>query len=171
MPTLAGRGFIFEGLRHTSYTVEYTENPDCFSHYTLPEILRLGERSEELSLEDLWQRGRRDLGTSEVTIEFSRDVIQKLTCPSCGEEEELLVPAGGVRFEEGRCRRDGHMRIVHTVNSYTGKEGYGDRSLAQMGLPRFDIFVARSAKREIGYLLEGDGERVLGRLAKGGARQ
>jgi|SRR5882724_829631 len=171
MPTLASRGFIFEGLNHTSYTVEYTENPDCMSHYTLSEIVRLGERSEELSLEDLWQRARRDLGAGEVTMEFSRDVIQKLMCPNCGEEEELLVPAGGVRFEEGRCPRDGHMRIVHTVNSYTGKEAYGGRKLAQMGLPRFDIFVARSAEREIGYLLEGDAETVLGPLAKGGARR
>jgi adenylyltransferase/sulfurtransferase len=171
MPTLASRGFIFEGLNHTSYTVEYTENPDCMSHYTLPEIVRLGERSEELSLEDLWQRARRDLGAGEVTMEFSRDVIQKLMCPNCGEEEELLVPAGGVRFEQGRCPRDGHMRIVHTVNSYTGKEAYGGRKLAQMGLPRFDIFVARSAEREIGYLLEGDAETVLGPLVKGGARR
>jgi hypothetical protein len=63
------------------------------------------------------------------------------------------------------------MRVVHTVNSYTGKEGYGGRNLGQIGLPRFDIFVARSDKREIGYLLEGDGESVLGCLAKGGARR
>jgi hypothetical protein len=171
MPTLAGRGFIFEGLNHTSYTVEYTENPDCMSHYTLPEIVRLGHRSEELSLEELWKLAGRDLGTSEVTIEFSRDVIQTLRCPSCGQEEELLVPAGGVPFEEGRCRRDGHMRIVHTINSYTGKEAYGSRKLDQIGLPRFDIFMARNAEREIGYLLEGDGEAVLGPLQKGGPRQ
>ncbi len=27
LPTLASRGFVFEGLNHTSYVVEYTENP------------------------------------------------------------------------------------------------------------------------------------------------
>ena len=29
MPILAGRGFIFEGLNHTSYKVEYSENPSA----------------------------------------------------------------------------------------------------------------------------------------------
>ncbi len=31
---LASRGFVFEGLNHTSYVVQYTENPDC--HKPLP---------------------------------------------------------------------------------------------------------------------------------------
>src|SRR5262245_39010093 len=39
--TLSGAGYIFEGLHHSSYRVEYTENPNCMSHYTLPEIVAL----------------------------------------------------------------------------------------------------------------------------------
>ncbi len=35
MPTLASKGYIFEGLHHTSYVVDYTENPECLSHYVL----------------------------------------------------------------------------------------------------------------------------------------
>jgi molybdopterin/thiamine biosynthesis adenylyltransferase len=27
LPTLAGKGYVFEGLHHTSYVTEYTENP------------------------------------------------------------------------------------------------------------------------------------------------
>ena len=53
MPTLSGSGFVFEGLNHSSYRVEYTENPDCMSHYTLAEIVALPERSAELTLEQL----------------------------------------------------------------------------------------------------------------------
>jgi len=32
LPTLAGHGYVFEGLNHTSYVVEYTTNVDCMSH-------------------------------------------------------------------------------------------------------------------------------------------
>jgi adenylyltransferase/sulfurtransferase len=168
MATLASRGFIFEGMNHTSYPVEYTENPDCMSHYTLREIVRLPERSQDLTIEELWKRAQQDLQSDEVTVEFSRDVIHKLVCPHCGEEEEQFIPAGGVRYQEGRCRGDGEMRIVHGVHGYAGRESFGGRKLNRLGLPPFDIFVARSAVREIGYLLDGDRETALGPLAAGG---
>jgi molybdopterin/thiamine biosynthesis adenylyltransferase len=169
LPTLASRGFIFEGLQHTSYTVEYTENPDCMSHYTIPEVVALPLRSADLSLHELFERAARDLGTCEITMEFSRDVIHKLVCPSCGEQQELFMAVGAVRFEDGKCPRDGQMRIVEPARGYTGVESYGARKLNQLGLPAFDIFVARNAHREIGYLLDGDRESILGPLAKGAA--
>ena len=83
VPTLDGKGFVFEGLNHTSYRVEYSENPDCMSHYTLPEIHQLPEESDQLRLDQLWQRAKSDLAAEDVSIEFSRDVIHKLVCPHC----------------------------------------------------------------------------------------
>jgi len=168
MPTLAGSGFIFEGLHHSSYTVKYTENPDCMSHYTIQEIVRLPLRSHDLTIEELWKRAQTDLASTEVLLEFSRDVIQKLACPHCGVEEEQFIPVGGLRYEQGRCPHDGHMRIVHTTHSFSGQEPFKARNLDQLGLPLFDIFLARSATREIGYLLDGDRETVLGPLAMDG---
>ena len=168
MPTLASSGFIFEGLHHSSYTVKYTENPDCMSHYTIPEIVRLPQHSHELSLEQLWRRAQADLASSEVILEFSRDVIQKLVCPDCGAEEEQFVPVGGLHYKQGHCPSDGHMRIVHTTHGFSGKEPYNSRRLDQLGLPPFDIFLARSGTREIGYLLDGDRETILGPLAREG---
>src|SRR5256714_2837730 len=62
LPTLASKGFIFEGMNHSSYVVEYTSNEDCMSHYTLPEIVHLPESSRELTLEDLRRRAQSDFG-------------------------------------------------------------------------------------------------------------
>jgi molybdopterin/thiamine biosynthesis adenylyltransferase len=169
-PTLDGKGFVFEGLNHTSYRVEYSENPDCMSHYTLPEIIKIGEKSDELRLEQLWQRAKVDLASESVTIEFSRDVIHRLACRHCGKEQELFVPVGSVSYEAGRCPDDGHMRTVEVVHGFTGSESFGSRNLNQLGLPLFDIFTARSGAREIGYLIEGDAAAILGPLANSGAR-
>jgi molybdopterin/thiamine biosynthesis adenylyltransferase len=169
VPTLAGKGFVFEGLNHTSYRVEYSENPDCMSHYTLPEIVKLEKRSDELSLEQLWQLAKKDLDADDVTVEFSRDMIHKLVCPHCGKEQDLFVPVGSVSYQAGYCPNDGHMRTVVPVHSYAGTEPFGRRKLSKLGLPRFDIYTARSASREIGYLIEGDAATVLGALGKGGA--
>jgi molybdopterin/thiamine biosynthesis adenylyltransferase len=169
LPTLSGHGFVFEGLQHSSYRVEYTVNPDCMSHYTLPSIVSLPQRSSELTLRELWQHASKDLGSAEVTLEFSRDVLHKLVCPHCAAEEVLFVPVGSVNFEAGRCPADGHMRVVHALHSYNGREPFGSRKLSELGLPPFDIFTVRTATREAGYLLAGDAPNVLGPLAKGGA--
>jgi adenylyltransferase/sulfurtransferase len=169
LPVLAGKGFIFEGLNHTSYKVEYTENPDCMSHHTFAEVVRLGEASRDLTLRQLLERARRDLGSQEAVLEFSRDVIHKLVCARCGAEEELFAAVGAVPFARGKCAADGQMRTVITAHAYSGEEPFGDRRLDGIGLPLFDVFTARSPEREIAYLAGGDEKQVLGQLARGAA--
>jgi molybdopterin/thiamine biosynthesis adenylyltransferase len=163
--TLSGEAFVFEGLNHTSYRVSYTESPDCMSHHTHRDIVHLEEKSGALRLHDLWERGAKELG-GEVILEFSREVIHKLSCSRCGVDEEVFVAVGSVPYETGRCPCSGEMRVVHTIHSYSGTEAFGERKLDQLGLPLFDVFVARNEERERAYLMNGDAHSVLGKLAE-----
>lgn len=169
LPVLAGKGFIFEGLNHTSYKVEYTENAECMSHYTFAEVIRLQEASRDLTLSQLLARARRDLGSEDVVLEFSRDVIHKLACPGCGAEEEFFAAVGTVPYSRGKCAMDGQMRAVITAHSYSGNEKFGGLTLDRLGLPLFDVFTARSPEREVAYLIAGDEKQVLGQMATGAA--
>jgi len=117
----------------------------------------------------LWQRAAKNLSSDQIVIEFSRDVIHKLICPACNQEQESFAPVGSVSYQDGRCPADANMRVVQAIHSYDGSQTFGSRKLTQLGLPHFDIFTARSADREIGYLLNGDAGLVLGPLAKEGA--
>ena len=162
LPTLASKGYVFEGMNHTSYVVEYTENSDCMSHYTLPEIVHLPKRSDELTLRELRERAQSDLGAEDVVIEFSRDVLHKFVCPSCHAEEAKFRAMGSIPFEAARCAKDGQMRTVISVHSYTGTEDFGERRLNELGLPILDLFVARYREREIGYIPYGDAVLLLG---------
>lgn len=166
LPTLASRAFIFEGLNHTSYVIDYTENPNCTSHYTFEHIVPLHYTSSELTLEGLRLRACADLGTRDAVIEFSREVISQLVCQNCNQAEEIFAPVGTLSYAHGRCPRDGHQRSVVTIHNYSGHEELGSRTLDQLGLPLYDVFVARSPTAEIAYLLEGDKKRVLGRVAE-----
>jgi molybdopterin/thiamine biosynthesis adenylyltransferase len=170
LPVLAGHGFIFEGLNHTSYKVEYTENADCMSHYTFSDLVRLHETSHELTLAQLLERARQQLGSEDVVIEFSRDIIHKLACPGCGAEEELFAAVGTVPYSQGKCAACGQMRAVITAHSYSGTETFGVRTLDRLGLPLFDVFTARSSDREISFLMEGDQREVLGQMAMGASQ-
>jgi hypothetical protein len=135
------------------------------SHYTFDEIISLPQQSSELTLKDLLARAREDLVADEVVIEFSRDVIERLECPSCYAVEEVFRPVGALSFEQGKCPADGHLRMVITRHSFSGNEPIGTKRLSELGLPLFDIFTARSAEKELAYLLAADGEQVLGSLA------
>jgi len=171
LPTLAGKGFVFEGLNHTSYVVEYTENPDCMSHDTLDTIVQLPQRSSELTLEQLRQRGKQDLAAEDAVIEFSRDIIDQLICPRCGASEDVFAPVGAIDRARGACPNcaqpdaEPQMRIVHTLTGYRGEPALAARTLDRLGLPLFDIFTVRSADSEISYCIAGDAPQVLGPLA------
>jgi len=162
LPTLASSGFVFEGLNHTSYKVEYTANPDCMSHFTFESITPLPHTSSEWTLEDLRRRGADDLGVQDVVVEFSRDIVHELECPACGTKEEVFAPVGRIRFEQGRCLKDGQMRVVKTIHSYDGSEQFGTRTLDRLGLPLFDLFTVRMGEKEKAYLMTGDKRAVLG---------
>jgi molybdopterin/thiamine biosynthesis adenylyltransferase len=166
LPVLAGKGYIFEGLHHSSYVVDYTTNPDCLSHYTLDEIVRLPQASHALTLQQLLERGRADFASREVAIEFSRDIIHKLVCPKCGETEECFVPVGAISYQKGPCPLDGTMRLVQTLSGFRGESELAQRTLDQLGLPLLDIFTARCGDREISYCLAGDAGSVLGPLGR-----
>lgn len=165
LPTLAGKGYVFEGMNHSSYVVEYTENADCMSHYTLPQIVHLRECSDELTLAQLHERARSDLRSADVVIEFSRDVVQKFVCPACNEEEELYQAVGSVPFERAKCHNDGQLRTVVALHSYSGEPELSGKPVSRLGLPLLDVFVARAGEREIAYIPHGDAQQVLGTLS------
>jgi adenylyltransferase/sulfurtransferase len=171
LPTLAGKGYVFEGLHHTSYVTQYTENPECMSHDTLERVIELPVRSSEITLEELAARGRKDLATDQVVVEFSRDVIHKLVCPRCGEEETVFAPVGAIDRARGQCAAcsaatsEPQIRIVQTLTGYNGEPELAERTLDSLGLPLFDIFTVRSAESELGYCIMGDAVAVLGPLA------
>ena len=169
LPTLCGKGFVFEGLNHTSYVVQYTENPRCLSHYTLDRISEIPQSSSDITLDDLLQLARADLGEQKVAIEFSREIIRALECPNCHTVEEVFAPMGKIGTERGKCPRDGHMRAVIPIHGFSGVEDFGARTLDRLGLPLLDIFTARSSSEEISYMLGGDTEQVLGSLASKGS--
>jgi len=165
LPTLASRAFVFEGLNHTSYLLEYTENPNCMSHYTVERVVELPQRSSQLTLRDLHVLACSDFGTENVVIEFSRDVITHLVCPNCKRRTDVFAPVGTLAYDDGRCPHDGDMRTVVTSHNYSGHEEIGSRTLDDLGLPLFDIFVARTSTAEIAYLIAGDREDLLGPLS------
>jgi adenylyltransferase/sulfurtransferase len=165
MPVLAGKGFVFEGMNHSSYVTEYTPCEDCYSHEVYDRVRVWPGASSNTTINDLHSYAKYLLKTDEVVLEFSREVIRALRCPECEETTEVFACVGSLSSNDGLCPHDGEMREVVTAYSFDGSENYGDKSIKEMGLPLHDVFVARSADHQIHLVIEGDRSAALGPLA------
>jgi adenylyltransferase/sulfurtransferase len=165
LPTIAGKGWVLNGLSMDSYLVEYQRKEECYSHDPLEEVVPLTVGGSDVSVGRLLEEARRRLGPT-AELELGRDVLEKLVCPRCRGEEALFASLGQVRAEKALCPHcPGVRREVCTFYKIRGGEAYLERTPAQIGLPPFDILIARSRDRALGLELAGDAAAVLGPLA------
>lgn len=165
LPTMQGRGWIFEGLSGDSYPIQYQRKAECYSHETLEEVVPLAQGVNDVSVAEMLAMARDRLGES-ATIEFAREMLERFVCPACGEDEFVFASLGTVRAAQAACPRcDGIQREALTFHRVDGSETFLDRSLYEIGVPPFDIVFARSRDRLIGFELSGDSRQVLGELA------
>ena len=169
METLAGRAWVYNGISGDSYTTVFQRKADCYSHDTLSEVIALDEGAGEISAADLLARAKEHLGPT-AKLELCREVLQKLVCPTCGAEEEMFASLGRVGADKAwcpTCRAAGRdvRREVVTFHQLRGDDSFARRPLSEIGVPPFDILIARDAQgRSVGFELTGDAARVLGPL-------
>jgi adenylyltransferase/sulfurtransferase len=171
LPTIAGRGWVFEGLSTEAYPVQYQRKSDCYSHEIMPEIISLETGADTMTVGALLSEARRRLGPT-AHVELCHDVLEKLVCPKCGREERLFASLGRVSADKAFCPTCKDIRReVKTFYKIDGKEDFLDLTLAQIGVPAFDIIVARCGPKAIGLELGADAGKVLGPLSDSEALQ
>jgi adenylyltransferase/sulfurtransferase len=164
LDTIRGKGWVFEGLSGDSYLVEYQRKADCYSHDPLGEVISLPSGSSTMTVAEMLDEVRRTLGGN-VELELSRDLLEKLVCPRCGREESCFTSLGRVGLEQAYCPSCGDSRReAVTFHRIRGSESFLDRTVREIGIPPFDIVIARSATRAVGFEFSSDAAEVLGPL-------
>lgn len=167
LPTMRGRGWIFEGLSGDSYQIEYQRKDDCYSHETFDEVIPLDVRSDQITVRQFCDEACRLLGP-DVSLELGRDMLEKLVCLKCGREEPVFASLGRVAAEKAFCPHcPDTRRDVVTFYKFDGTEAFAERTLRDIGVPAFDIIIARAGERMVGLELAGDAPEVLGPLVAG----
>jgi adenylyltransferase/sulfurtransferase len=165
-PTLTGEGMHLDGLFGEVSRVAYPRRDECPGHDDLGQIAPLGLGVADVTLAALLDRAEAAVGAG-ASLDLSRDVIVRLSCPSCGEASPGRAALGALRESQARCPRCGAHRVVE-ISSSVSRDGQIDLALtpAQLGLPPFDIIVARHGmERQQAWLFDGDAPAVLGPLA------
>ena len=164
METIAGKGWVFNGLMTEAYTIDYPRKEECYSHDTITPFISLDAGVEDITVIDLLNRAIKLLGP-DVQLELPREVLSSLKCPKCGDEEELFASLGKVPTSKAACPKCHHeLRDIQTFYKIKGDEPFIGRTLAAIGVPPFDIIIARAGSRAVGFELTGDSAAVLGSL-------
>jgi adenylyltransferase/sulfurtransferase len=165
MQTMAGRAWVFNGISGDTYQTEFQRKDDCYSHDTLDEIIALEEGVDSITPRTLLNLAQQKLGPK-AKLELAREVLEKLVCPKCKDVEQVFASLGKVKAEKAFCPKCKDVRReVVTFFQIRGDESFLDRPLSAIGVPPFDIVIARNAERSIGLELAGDAETVLGPLS------
>jgi adenylyltransferase/sulfurtransferase len=170
METIAGGAFVFNGVTTDSYLTRFQRKEDCYSHDTLDEVIPLDGGVETVTPRELLARAKQALGPK-AELELAREVLERLVCPVCKTEEQIFASLGKVSGDKAWCPNcDNVRREVITFHKIRGDEPFLDRPLAAIGVPPFDVVIARAltddgaGQRSIGFELGGDAAAVLGEL-------
>jgi molybdopterin/thiamine biosynthesis adenylyltransferase len=174
LDVIAGKSWTFNGLSAESYTVDFQRKETCYSHEPLEDVVALDASVDTMTAGALLAEARQRLGPA-AELEFGRDILEKLVCPKCKGEELMYTSMGKVKADKAVCptcagdtRRD-----VVTFYKLRGTEPAAllARTLAGIGVPPFDIVIARGSGRVIGLELSADAPAVLGPMAPAGGEE
>ena len=154
MDWLCGRGLVFDGVAHNSYTVTYERHPDCPWHEDRPDIVSLPATSEA-PLADLLAEAQRLLGKVDA-LDFSRELIATVRCPGCGKVREVFRPLELMSEADIICPGCQMECSPEPLHSIPAGSPLLAKSAREIGLPAWDMVFARGGARVIGLELAGD---------------
>lgn len=160
LPTLAGKGYVFNGLTHDSYVVEYQRKEDCMSHDTYETIIEKPWSVKTISLKELLTEIRNELGEKAV-LEFDRDIATTAKC-SCGECKELMMPVHKLKGDMLTCDKCGLQMTFENIHSIKGDEAFLDKTPFEIGIPLLHIVGGRVGMNTTYYEFTSDETEVFG---------
>jgi adenylyltransferase/sulfurtransferase len=164
-PALEGEGLHIHGLWTDFSRVQYIRHEDCPGHDSVGPILPLGAGVADLSLSVLLDRAEQRLGEG-AGLDLSRDVVLRWTCPTCGDAALGRAVLDALRERDAPCPVCGTHRAIEVAATIRRDTPIDLAATpADLGLPPFDVIVARRGFDQEAWLFDGDAAHVLGPLA------
>jgi molybdopterin/thiamine biosynthesis adenylyltransferase len=162
LPTLAGKGFVFNGLTHDSYVVEYQRKDNCMSHDTCEKIIEKPWSARKITLKNILTEVRKELGENAV-LDLDRDIATTAKC-SCGEQKDLYTPVHKLKGETLTCPKCEAQMTFDSLHSIKGDESFLSKTPFDIGVPLLHIIGGRVGMNTTYYEFTADEEEVFKNL-------
>lgn len=159
LDSLSGQGYVFDGVYHQSYVVNYSRRDDCPTHVADEDVIET-DFSAQTRAGDFLDRVLSDVGSGGV-IEANHDLLRGLTCPVCDETEPRFGSLGTTSERDAVCPTCHGPRTPELYHTISADSDLLDRTLGELGIPRWDVVAGRAGMSSKLYELSGDRDDVL----------
>ena len=162
---MLGRGYFFDGDSHASYTVNYPLNPHCPWHETTAPIHAMPGFSSATPLQEIWDEAVRRLGSVDA-LDFGHELVLELACPKCGRRDSVWQSVDKITEAQALCPKCGAETTPSFFHSIQPGSELLNKTVAQIGLPPWEIIWARHGNESIGFEMAGDNSFAHGNAFK-----
>ncbi|MCE2853457.1 MAG: ThiF family adenylyltransferase [Chloroflexaceae bacterium] len=166
LPTLSGKCYVFNGMTHDSYVVEYQSKPDCMSHDTYAHIEEQLWSVKTMTLRQLVEQIKLLIGDSAI-VDFDRDIASVASC-SCGAKKDLFTPIHKLNAKAINCPMCGSTMKFDSFHSLNGTEDFLHKTVGEIGIPPLHIVCGRVGVRLRYFEFSADYDEVFSGLDKRG---
>lgn len=159
LPVLAGKCYVFNGITHDSYVVEYQRKPDCMSHDACGEIEEKPWSARSMTLDELIHAVKREMG-DDAAVDFDRDIVTTAYC-SCGETKDVYMPLHKLRGQDTVCPGCGKPMRFESIHSLHGTEPFLGKTLFEIGIPLLHVVAGRAGASVRYFELSADAKEVF----------
>jgi len=155
MDALIGKGFVFDGETHNSYTVNYSIKPGCIWHDKPSPIKVMPQFDSDTPLLEICNFGRKYFGGFDA-LELIHDIVHTLTCPNCERVISILQPVERLTQSQLLCQTCNLEYVPSYFHILTKGDQLLTKTIAQIGLPKWDILWVRFQESYLGIEISGD---------------
>ncbi len=161
LEALNGKAFVFEGLTHNSFTVGYPISPDCPWHQPPAPIDEHLDFGLDTPMRVVWDHYEKLWGGPPDAIDFAREVITSLECPSCGHLRPIHKSAESILEDEAVCEKCSAECAPLFAHSLGKDSPLLAMSPRQIGLPAWDVVWVRRDEQMAGVEMTRDRPAAL----------
>lgn len=151
----AGSGLSVNGISFDAWQVHYTANEECYAHEPATEIVRMPWSTTRTTAAEVMAEATRRLGGS-ASLELRHDIMTRRECPKCNHVDEPLKPLAKLGQGAGLCARCGEQARWETSARIEQGSSLASRTLAELGIPPYDVVRLRSGLNTFDAVLNSD---------------
>jgi len=156
-----GEALVYNGVGNQFYRTKFQRRDDCLSHETYPDPVELALRSERNTVDDLMAKARSELGDGPLQLALDRDLVVSVDCANCGTSRPVMQPLPEVGMNQAICPKCTQMARPVIVHGIPADSPLARHTLAQVGVPPYDIVRIAGEQQEQFFLLAGDRDSVM----------